>query len=185
MKFIWEERAENAHHLIRIFGSSFIASSRSTASEHHGARVRTRRAVEVDYAAIDRVVRDKNRRDPQILRVRLGACSASYSSPGRRRIEKPQLAGTATDGCFEYYGGVSHVTVPDCLKNGVIKCHLYDPDLNEDYAYLARTSPRYRPGTVRNRRTGNLRGLVKYPDALFRFRSAALDLPRSHEINAR
>ena len=38
---------------------------------------------------------------------------------------------------FEYYGGVSHVTVPDCLKTGVVKCHLYDPDLNEDYAYLA------------------------------------------------
>ncbi len=31
-----------------------------------------------------------------------------------------------------------HVTVPDCLKTGVVKCHLYDPDLNEDYAYLGR-----------------------------------------------
>lgn len=38
---------------------------------------------------------------------------------------------------FDYYGGVPHVTVPDCLKQGVLKCHLYDPDLNPGYAQLA------------------------------------------------
>src|SRR5207302_505532 len=38
---------------------------------------------------------------------------------------------------FAYYGGVAHVTVPDCLKQGVLKCHLYDPDLNPAYAQLA------------------------------------------------
>jgi transposase len=38
---------------------------------------------------------------------------------------------------FAYYGGVPHVTVPDCLKQGVLKCHLYDPDLNPGYADLA------------------------------------------------
>lgn len=38
---------------------------------------------------------------------------------------------------FEFYGGVAHVTVPDCLKQGVLKCHLYDPDLNPGYAELA------------------------------------------------
>jgi hypothetical protein len=38
---------------------------------------------------------------------------------------------------FSYYGGVPHVTVPDCLKQGVLKCHLYDPDLNPGYAQLA------------------------------------------------
>jgi transposase len=38
---------------------------------------------------------------------------------------------------FAYYGGVPHVTVPDCLKNGVLKCHPYDPDLNPGYAELA------------------------------------------------
>src|SRR5437870_13884839 len=37
---------------------------------------------------------------------------------------------------FAYYGGVAHVTVPDCLKQGVLKCHLYDPDLNPAYALL-------------------------------------------------
>ena len=38
---------------------------------------------------------------------------------------------------FTFYGGVPHVTVPDCLKQGVLKCHLYDPDLNPGYAQLA------------------------------------------------
>jgi len=38
---------------------------------------------------------------------------------------------------FSYFGGVPHVTVPDCLKQGVLKCHLYDPDLNPGYAQLA------------------------------------------------
>jgi hypothetical protein len=38
---------------------------------------------------------------------------------------------------YAYYGGVPHVTVPDSLRQGVVKCHLYDPDLNEDYAHMA------------------------------------------------
>lgn len=38
---------------------------------------------------------------------------------------------------FAYYGGAPHVTVPDCLKQGVLKCQLYDPDLNPGYAQLA------------------------------------------------
>ena len=38
---------------------------------------------------------------------------------------------------FEAFGGVPHVLVPDCLKQGVSKCHLYDPDLNPSYAELA------------------------------------------------
>ena len=38
---------------------------------------------------------------------------------------------------FEAFKGVPHVTVPDCLKQGVTKCHLYDPDLNPSYSELA------------------------------------------------
>lgn len=39
---------------------------------------------------------------------------------------------------FEFFGGCARVVVPDCLKNGVIKAHIYDPDLNPDYVELAR-----------------------------------------------
>jgi transposase len=38
---------------------------------------------------------------------------------------------------YSFYSGVPHVAVPDCLKQGMLKCHLYDPDLNPGYAQLA------------------------------------------------
>jgi len=38
---------------------------------------------------------------------------------------------------YEFFDGVPKVTVPDCLKTGVIKSHLYDPDLNPSYADMA------------------------------------------------
>ena len=38
---------------------------------------------------------------------------------------------------YESFAGVPAATVPDCLKQGVLKCHLYDPDLNPAYAELA------------------------------------------------
>ena len=39
---------------------------------------------------------------------------------------------------FEFYGGSTRIIVPDQLKNGVIKSHRYDPDLNQDYVELAK-----------------------------------------------
>lgn len=39
---------------------------------------------------------------------------------------------------FEFYGGAARVLVCDRLKNGVVKSHLYDPDLNPDYVELAK-----------------------------------------------
>ncbi len=39
---------------------------------------------------------------------------------------------------FEFYGGCAKVLVPDQLKNGVVKSHRYDPDLNPDYIEMAR-----------------------------------------------
>jgi len=39
---------------------------------------------------------------------------------------------------FEYFGGVSELLVPDNLKSAVIKADNYDPDINPDYAAVAR-----------------------------------------------
>lgn len=39
---------------------------------------------------------------------------------------------------YAFFGGVPRVTVPDNLKTGVSKAHLYDPDLNPGYMELAR-----------------------------------------------
>jgi hypothetical protein len=38
---------------------------------------------------------------------------------------------------YEFFGGVPSVTVCDNLKQGVIKAHLYDPDLNPSYTEFA------------------------------------------------
>lgn len=38
---------------------------------------------------------------------------------------------------YEFFGGVPQVTVPDCTKTAVSKCHLYDPDLNPAYTAMA------------------------------------------------
>ena len=38
---------------------------------------------------------------------------------------------------YEHFKGVPLVTVPDCLKQGVSKCHIYDPDINTSYSDLA------------------------------------------------
>ena len=39
---------------------------------------------------------------------------------------------------FEYFGGVSELLVPDNLKSAVIRAHRYDPDINPDYATMAK-----------------------------------------------
>ena len=39
---------------------------------------------------------------------------------------------------FEYFGGVSELLVPDNLKSAVTKADNYDPDVNTDYAAMAR-----------------------------------------------
>ncbi|MHC4622128.1 MAG: IS21 family transposase [Planctomycetota bacterium] len=38
---------------------------------------------------------------------------------------------------YTYFGGVPKVTVPDCLKQGVSKCRIYDPDINRSYQDMA------------------------------------------------
>jgi hypothetical protein len=73
---------------------------------------------------------------------------------------------------YAFYGGVPHVTVPDCLKQGVLKCHRYDPDLNPSYAALAAHYATAvvpaRPGHPRDKAI--VEGLVKILMRYVRFR---------------
>jgi hypothetical protein len=39
---------------------------------------------------------------------------------------------------FKFFGGVSRITVPDCLKQGVTRCHRYDPEINRSYRAFAK-----------------------------------------------
>jgi transposase len=94
--------------------------------------------VEVDYAG-----------DPiEWIEIKTGEICKAYVFVSGLGFSQLLFAWAAEDmksrnwlGChrrmFAFYGGVSHVTVPDCLKQGVLKCHLYDPDLNPGYAALA------------------------------------------------
>jgi transposase len=38
---------------------------------------------------------------------------------------------------FETFGGVSEIVVPDNLKSGVTKAHIYDPDINANYQHFS------------------------------------------------
>jgi hypothetical protein len=73
---------------------------------------------------------------------------------------------------YEYYGGVSAVTVPDCLKQGVDKCHIYDPDINAGYAtlgtYYNTAVVPARPGHPKDKAI--VEGLVRLLSRYIRFR---------------
>jgi hypothetical protein len=86
---------------------------------------------------------------------------------------------------FSYYGGVAHVTVPDCLKQGVLKCHLYDPDLNPGYAELAaRFATSVVPARAKKPRDkAVVEGLVKILMRYVRFRYRRHRFTSLYEIN--
>ncbi len=86
---------------------------------------------------------------------------------------------------FAYYGGVAHVTVPDCLKQGVLKCHLYDPDLNPAYAQLATDySTAVVPARAKKPRDkAVVEGLVKILMRYVRFRYRRQRFTSLSEIN--
>jgi len=86
---------------------------------------------------------------------------------------------------FDAFGGVPHVTVPDCLKQGVLKCHIYDPDLNPAYAELAAhygtAVVPARPGHPKDKAIAE--GMVKILMRYFRFRYRRHTLTSVGEIN--
>ena len=72
---------------------------------------------------------------------------------------------------YEFFRGVPKVTVCDQLKNGVIKSHRYDPDLNPDYVALAsHYGTAVVPARVRHPKNKALvEGAVKLVMRYFRF----------------
>lgn len=73
---------------------------------------------------------------------------------------------------YQYFGGVPKITVPDCLKQGVTRCHRYDPEINRSYQSMAQDF-----GTVivparprRPKDKGLVEGAVKILMRLFRWR---------------
>jgi hypothetical protein len=138
LKFIWEERAQSLTgypNFWKQFYRKFPELRQATVTARDFA---PGERVEVDYAG-----------DPiEWVDLRTGELCKAWVFVAGLGYSQLLFAWAADDmksrswlDChqrmYAFYGGVPHVTVPDCLKQGVLKCHLYDPDLNPSYAALA------------------------------------------------
>jgi transposase len=138
LKFLWEEKAQSL-----TTYSNFWKQFYRKFPQYRQAAVTARdfepgERVEVDYAG-DTL---------EWVELSTGEIHKAFVFVAGLGFSQLLFAWAAADtrsanwlGChrrmFAFYGGVAHVTVPDCLKTGVLKCHLYDPDLNPGYAELA------------------------------------------------
>ena len=138
LKFLWEEKAQ---HLTTY--SNFWKQFYRKFPQYREASVTAREfapgeRVEVDYAGdpIEWVeFKTGEIRKAYVFVAGLGFSHLLFAWAAEDMKSRNWLASHRR--MFAFYGGVPHVTVPDCLKQGVLKCHLYDPDLNPGYAELA------------------------------------------------
>ena len=186
MKFIWEERAKTLISYPNFWKQFYRKFPQYREASITAREFEAGERVEVDYAG-----------DPiEWYEIKTGEIHKAYVFVAGLGFSQLLFAWAAEDmksrnwlGChrrmYEWYGGVPHVTVPDCLKTGVVKCHLYDPDLNEDYAYLAaHFSTAVVPARVRRPRDKAIvEGLVKILSRYFRFRCRRSRFTSIAEIN--
>jgi transposase len=138
LKFIWEEKAQQL-----TTYSNFWKQFYRKFPQYRQACVTAREfdpgeRVEVDYAgdALEWVeLKSGEIRKAYVFVAGLGFSQLLFAWAAEDMKSRNWLG--AHRRMFNFYGGVAHVTVPDCLKQGVLKCHLYDPDLNPGYAQLA------------------------------------------------
>jgi len=138
LKFLWEEKAQGL-----TTYSNFWKQFYRKFPQYRDAAVTARdfepgERVEVDYAgdSIEWVDLSTGEiRKAYVFVSGLGFSQLLFAWAAEDTRSRNWL--TAHRRMFEFYGGVAHVIVPDCLKQGVLKCHLYDPDLNPGYAELA------------------------------------------------
>jgi len=138
LKFLWEEKAQ---HLITY--PNFWKQFYRKFPQYREASVTAREfapaeRIEVDYAGDP--IEWIEMKTGQILKGWVFVSALGYSQLlfawAAEDMKSRNWLG-AHRRMFNFYGGVAHVLVPDCLKQGVQKCHLYDPDLNPGYATLA------------------------------------------------
>jgi hypothetical protein len=138
LKFIWEEKAQ---HLTTY--SNFWKQFYRKFPQYRQASVTAREfvageRVEVDYAGdtLEWIeIKTGEIRKAYVFVAGLGFSHLLFAWAAEDMKSRNWLGSHRR--MFHFYGGVPHVTVPDCLKQGVLKCHLYDPDLNPGYAQLA------------------------------------------------
>ncbi|RZI45452.1 IS21 family transposase [Candidatus Finniella inopinata] len=73
--------------------------------------------------------------EAQIFVAALGASSFTYVEATWTQTLADWIKSHVN--AFEYYGGCPEIVVPDNLKSGVHKAHLYEPDINPTYQDMA------------------------------------------------
>jgi transposase len=138
LKFLWEEHAQQLTTYSNFWKRFYRKFPQCRAASVTAREFDPGERVEVDYAGdpIEWIeIKSGEIRRVWVFVAALGFSQLLYARAAEDMRSRNWL------GChrrmFAYYGGVAHVTVPDCLKNGVLKCHLYDPDINPGYAELA------------------------------------------------
>lgn len=139
LKFIWEEKAQaktTYSNFWKFFYKKFphLKEALSVSREFNpGER------AEVDWAGgkvewIDK--RTGEIHEAIIFLGTLGYSQLIFAWASENMKSRAFLEGHKR--MYEFFGGVPHVTAPDCTKTAVAKCHLYDPDINFSYAEMAR-----------------------------------------------
>ena len=172
LKFIWEEKAQQLTTYSNFWKQFYRKFPQFRQASVTAREFTPGERVEVDYAGdtleyVD--LKSGEIREADVFVAGLGFSQLLFAWAAEDMKSRNWL------GChrrmYAYYGGVPHVTVPDCLKQGVLKCHLYDPDLNPGYAHLAtQFGTAVVPARVRHPKDKAIvEGLVKILMRLMRF----------------
>ncbi len=137
LKFVWEEKAQHLTTYSNVWKQFYrkFPQYRQASVTARGFIAGER--VEVDYAGdciawVD--MKTGEIHHAWVFVSVLGFSQLLYARVAEDMLSRNWLAMHRR--MFAFYGGVMHGIVPDCLKTGVLKCHLYDPDLNPAYAAL-------------------------------------------------
>jgi transposase len=138
LKFVWEEKAQHLTTYPNFWKRFYRKFPQYRQASVTAREFEPGERIEVDYAgdAIEWVnFKTGEIRKAYVFVSGLGFSQLLFAWASEDMKSRNWLG--AHRRMFNFYGGVAHVTVPDCLKQGVLKCHLYDPDLNPGYAQLA------------------------------------------------
>ena len=186
LKFIWEERAQNLTTYSNFWKQFYRKYPQYRQSGLTAREFEPGERVEVDYAG-DKIewvdIKTGEIFYAAVFVAGLGFSQLLFAWASDDMRSRNWLG--AHRRMFEAFGGVTHVTVPDCLKQGVLKCHIYDPDLNPSYSELAAhygtSVVPARPGHPKDKAI--VEGLVKILMRFFRFRYRRHTFTSLSEIN--
>jgi hypothetical protein len=139
LKFIWEEIAQDKVSYVNFwkqFHKQFPGYKEATVVHRlfePGER------CEVDYAGktLEWVDLKTGQIHEAVLFVGVLGFSQLIFAYAKENAQSPNFL-ECHNKMYAFFGGVPKVTVPDCLKQGVAKCRLYDPDINRSYQELAK-----------------------------------------------